>query len=184
MRLGRLDKRVQILSLSADLCAISHGSRWASIRAKDSGDAAQLAGLRATALIEVRARYSDELQQGRYLRTGSRLLYISSAPRDPMGTKAEMVMSCAELVGQCAEYRPQNGVPVACRVHLSHQAPYLDDLGQVTDYKTKAEVAVIEVGRPEEGDQIHIAGTLYNVIAYARDSDDGVVRGLWLELVA
>lgn len=180
MRLGRLDKRVQILSLSSDLCAIDHGQRWASIRAKDAGDAAQLAGLRATALIEVRARYSDELQQGRYLRNGDRLFYISSAPRDPMGTKAEMVISCAELVGQVAEYRPQGGVPVECRVHLSHQAPYLDDMGQVTDYKTKAEVAVIEVGRPEKDDQLLIAGTLYNVIAYARDSDDGVVRGLWL----
>ena len=183
MRAGNLRHRATILSLSADLCAISHGSRWASIRAKDAGDAAQLAGLRATALVEVRARYCDELQQGRYLRTGSRLLYISSAPRDPMGTKAEMVVTCAELVGQPAEYRPQSGVPVECRVHLTHLAPYLDDLGQVTDYKTRAEVAVIEVGRPEEGDQLMIAGTLYNVIAYARDSDDGVVRGLWLEAV-
>jgi head-tail adaptor len=182
MRLGRLDKRVQILSLSSVLGQIDHGQRWASIRAKEAGDVAQLAGLRATGLVEVRARYSDELQQGRYLRTGSRLLYISSAPRDPMATKAEMVVTCAELVGQVAEYQPQVGAPVACRVHLSHQAPYLDDLGQVTDYKTKAEVAVIEVGRPEEGDQLLIAGTLYTVIAYARDSDDGVVRGLWLEV--
>ena len=181
MRLGRLDKRAQILSLSADLCPLDHGSRWVSIRAKDTGDVAQPTGLRSTALVEVRARFSDELQQGRYLRNGNRLLYIASAPRDPMGTRAELVLSCAELVGQVAEYRPQGGVPVACRVHLTHSAPYLDDLGQVTDYKTRAEVAVIEVGRPEEGDQLLIAGALYNVIAYARDSDDGVVRGLWLE---
>lgn len=183
MRAGALDQRATILSLSADLCPVEHGARWVSIRAKDAGDVAAPAGLRSTGLVEVRARYTSELQQGRYLRNGNRLLYIASAPRDPMGTKAEMVMSCAELVGQPAEYRPQSGVPVECRVHLSHQAPYLDDLGQVTDYKTRAEVAVIEVGRPEEGDQLLIAGTLYNVIAYARDSDDGVVRGLWLEAV-
>lgn len=100
-----------------------------------------------------------------------------------MGAKAELVMSCAELVGQPAEYRPQAGVPVPCRVHLAHEAPYLDDMGQVVDYKTRAEVAVIEVGRPQVDDQLLIAGTLYNVIQYARDSDDGVVRGLWLEVV-
>lgn len=184
MRAGSLDRRAQILSLSADLAPVDHGSRWVSIRAKDTGDVTQPTGLRSTALVEVRARFSDELQQGRYLRNGDRLLYIASAPRDPMGTRAELVLSCAELVGQPAEYRPQGGVPVACRVYLTHSAPYLDDLGRVTDYKTKAEVAVIEVGRPEEGDQLLIASTLYNVIAYARDSDDGVVRGLWLELVA
>lgn len=184
MRAGALDHRATILSLSADLCPVEHGARWVSIRAKDTGDVTAPAGLRSTGLVEVRARYTSELQQGRYLRNGNRLLYIASAPRDPMGTRAEMVMSCAELVGQCAEYRPQSGMPVACRVHLAHLAPYLDDMGQVTDYKTKAEVAVIEVGRPEEGDQLLIAGALYNVIGYARDSDDGVVRGLWLELVA
>jgi hypothetical protein len=184
MEPGKLNQRATILSLSAALAAIDHGSRWVSIRAKDVGDVAAPVGLRSTGLVEVRARYTTELEQGRYLRNGNRLLYIASAPRDPMGTRAELVMSCAELVGQAAEYRPQSGVPVACRVHLTHLAPYLDDLGQVTDYKTKAEVAVIEVGRPQEGDQLLIAGTLYNVIGYARDSDDGVVRGLWLEVVA
>lgn len=184
MRAGNLRHRATILSLSADLSPVDHGSRWVSLRAKDAGDVTAPTGLRSTALVELRARFTTELQQGRYLRNGNRLLYIASAPRDPMGTRAELVLSCAELVGQVAEYRPQGGVPVACRVHLTHSAPYLDDNGQVTDYKTKAEVAVLEVGRPEEGDQLLIAGTLYNVIAYARDSDDGVVRGLWLELVA
>ncbi|WAC45581.1 hypothetical protein OU997_05260 [Pseudomonas sp. SL4(2022)] len=181
MRAGTLRNRAQVLSLSADLCTIDHGTRWVSFRSKAAGDAPQVSGLRASAMVEVRARFSDELQQGRYLRHGTRLLYIASAPRDPMGTRTELVLSCDELVGQPAEYRPQGGVPVCCRVHLSHQAPFLDELGQVTDYKTRVEVAVIEVGRPEEGDQLLIAGTLYNVIGYARDSDDGVVRGLWLE---
>ena len=95
MRLGRLDKRATILSLSADLCMRDHGSRWVSIRAKEVGDVSQATGLRSPGLVEVRARYTTELQQGRYLRNGNRLLYIASAPRDPMGTRAEMVMSCA-----------------------------------------------------------------------------------------
>lgn len=183
MRLGRLDKRAQILSLSADLCEVDHGSRWVSIRAKDTGDFGQPSGLRSTALVEVRARYSDELQQGRYLRSGSRLLYIASAPRDPMGTRAELVLSCAELIGQSAQYHPAERPPVACRVHLTHEAPYLDDTGQVTDYRTRAEVAIIEVGRPQVDDLLIIAGARYAVIAYADDTDDGVVRGLWLERV-
>lgn len=183
MRAGTLRNRAQVLSLSADLSIVSHGIRWVSFRSKAAGDAQQVSGLRASAMVEVRARFNEELQQGRYLRHGSRLLYIASAPRDPMGTRTELVMSCDELVGQQAEYRPQGGVSVPCRVHLMHLAPYLDELGRVTDYKTRAEVAVIEVGRPQEDDQLLIAGTLFNVIAYANNTDDGVVRGLWLEPV-
>lgn len=183
MRAGTLRNHAQVLSLSVDLNTVDHGARWVSFRSKASGDASPVSGLRATAMVEVRARFSDELQPGRYLRHESRLLYIASAPRDPMGTRAELVLSCDELVGQPAEYRPQAGMPTPCRVHLTHEAPYLDDMGQVVDYKTRAEVAVIEVGRPQVDDQLLIAGTLYNVIQYARDSDDGVVRGLWLEQV-
>ena len=73
---------------------------------------------------------------------------------------------------------------MACRVHLTHQVPYRDELGQATDYRTRAEVAIIEVGRPEAGDQVSVGGVLYNVDAYADESDDGVVRGLWLDKVA
>lgn len=184
MRAGSLRHRTTILSLSADLSPVDHGARWVSIRAKDAGDVAAPAGLRSTGLVEVRARYTSELQQGRYLLNGNRLLYIASAPRDPMGTRAEMVMSCAELVGQAAEYRPAIGLPIACRVHLTHQAPYRDEMGQATDYRTRAEVAIIEVGRPEAGDQVLVEGVLYNVDAYADETDDGVVRGLWLDKVA
>lgn len=184
MRAGTLRNRAHVFSLSAELHSVDHGACWVSFRSKAAGEAPQMSGLRATAMVEVRARFSHLLQQGRYLRHGTRLLYIASAPRDPMGNKTELVLSCDELVGQPAEYRPQVGVPVPCRVHLMHSAPYLDELGQVTDYKTRAEVAVIEVGRPQEDDQLLIAGALYNVIAYANNTDDGVVRGLWLEAVS
>lgn len=180
MRAGALRHRAEILSLAADLAPVSHGSRWVGIRAKEAADAPEASGLRSPAMVEVRARYSAELSQGRYLRHAGRLLHITGA-RDPMGTGAELVLSCHELVGQAGEYRPTTGDPLACRVHLTHNAPYLDDMGQVTDYRTRAEVALLEVGRPQVDDQLMVAGTLYTVIAYADDTDDGVVRGLWLE---
>ncbi|WP_324730979.1 head-tail adaptor protein [Pseudomonas paeninsulae] len=182
MRLGNLNQRAEILSQAADLSVVEHGARWVGIRAKEAGDVPAAAGLRTRAMIEVRARFSDLLTAGRYLRNGSRLLHITSA-RDPMGDRAELVLSCDELVGEVAEYRPDGGAPVACRVHLTQQAPYLDDLGQVTDYRTKAEAALIEVGRPQVDDQLMVGAQLYSVTAYADESDDGVVRGLWLAAI-
>ena len=182
MRLGRLDKRAAILSLAADLSTVIIGSRWVGIRAKEAADAGQASGLRTGAMVEVRARGSAELSQGRYLLSGARLLHITSV-RDPMGTGAELVLSCDELVGQPGEYRPDGQPPKACRVHLTHSAPYLDELGQVTDYKTRAEVALIEVGRPQVDDQLQVGSDTYVVIQYASETDDGVVRGLWLERV-
>lgn len=181
MRAGRLRNRAAILSLGADLQPVDHGSRWVSIRAKDTGDVGQPSGLRSTALVEVRARYTSELQQGRYLRHGNRLLYIASAPRDPMGNRVEMVMSCAELTGQAATYHATGRQSQPCRVHISYSAPYLDELGQVVDYRTRAEVALIEVGRVQVGDQLRLGDEHYAVIGIAAEGDDGVVRGLWLE---
>jgi hypothetical protein len=180
MRAGSLRHRAEILSLGADLVPASHGSRWVGIRAKEATDAPAASGLRTSAMVEVRARYDAALMPGRYLRQAARVLHITSV-RDPIGTGAEVVLSCDELVGQAAEYRPALGAPVPCRAHLLNQAPFLDDLGQVTDYKTAAEVAIIEVGRPQVDDQLLIGGDLYSVIGYRKDSDDGIVRGLWLE---
>jgi head-tail adaptor len=182
MQPGKLRNRAEILSLDASLAPVGHGSRWVGIRAKETGDVPAATGLRSRAMIEVRARYSADLLAGRYLKNGARLLHITSA-RDPMGDRAELVLSCDELVGEVAEYRPDGLPPVACRVHLTHSAPYLDDMGQVTDYRTRAEVALIEVGRPQVDDQLEIGGQLYSVIAYADESDDGVVRGLWLAAI-
>ena len=44
--------------------------------------------------------------------------------------------------------------------------------------------ALIEVGRLQVDDQLQVGGVLYNVIDYADESDDGIVRGLWLQPVA
>lgn len=180
MRAGELKSHAKLLELSADLCPVDMGGVWLGIKARDAGGVPMPSGLRSPALIDIRARYSDRLRQGRYLRYGDRLMQITSV-RDPLGNKAEMRISADEFVGIPATYLPQERAPATCRTHLVHEAPYLDELGQVTDYRTRAEVALIEVGRPEVGDRLTVAGVTYNVIAYASESDDGVVRGLWLE---
>jgi len=182
MRLGELDKRAELLSIEPDLSVDSIGSRWVGIRSKAGGDVPAAAGLRTGAMIEIRSRFWSELIAGRYLKSGSRLFHITSA-RDPMGDKSELVLSCDEFVGDAGEYRPAVGDPIACRVHVTHSAPYLDELGQVTDYRTKAEIVLLEVGRPQVDDELLIGSTLYAVTGYADSSDDGIVRGLWLEAV-
>jgi hypothetical protein len=182
MRAGNLRHRAEVLRLSADLLPVPLGSRWVGILSKEAGDVGAVAGLRTGAMVEVRARFSDLLTAGCYLKSGGRLLHVTSA-RDRMGDRQELVLSCDEFVGEVAEYRGDGLPPVACRAQLTHAVPYLDDLGQVTSYKTRAEVALIEVGRPQVDDQLVVAGVLYAVIRYANESDDGVVRGLWLERV-
>lgn len=177
MRAGSLRDRAEIISLSADLKVNSYGSRWFSVRAKESADVQASTGLRTGAMVEVRARASADLIPGRYLRAGARLMHITSV-RDPIGNGAELVLSCYELIGQPGRYNGKD-----CRVHLTHQAPYLDANGMATQYKTLAEVALVEVGRPQPGDELTVADHCYRVIAYAGGTDDGAVRGLWLEFI-
>ncbi|MCY1293538.1 hypothetical protein D9M70_428020 [compost metagenome] len=156
---------------------------WVGIRTKESADPPAANGLRAPAKVEIRAWYDARLRAGRYLSFESRLLLITDV-RDFTGLRSEVVITASELVGQPAELRVAGQPPDCCRVFLSHQAPYRDDLGQTTSYKTRAEVALIEAGRVQVDDQMLVGGVLYNVIAYADDTDDGVVRGLWLDQVA
>lgn len=179
MRAAKLDTPTELLILGADLQPQLLDWLWLGIRAKDAADTPAASGLRSPAKIEMRAWWDARLVQGCYLRSEGRLFHLDSA-RDVMGQQAELVMTATELIGESAEYRPQEQPPRPCRVHLTYSAPYLDDLGKVTDYRIRAEVAVIEVGRPQCDDQLVIGSVLYNVTAYADDSDDGVVRGLWL----
>ena len=182
MRAGRLDTPADLIEMSPDLTVCKLDWLWCDIQTKDGGDVPAAGGLRNPAKVTIRAWWDARLLAGRYLVARDRLFLIDSA-RDFTGTQAEIVITATELVGQLGEYRPAEGVPVPCRVHLTHEAPYRDDLGQVTEYKTRAEVAVIEVGRPQADDQLMVSGTLYTVISYADETDDGVVRGLWLEKV-
>lgn len=182
MRLGELNKRATLLQLSAALLPVTVGNLWVGLRAKEAADPPMAAGLRTPARVEIRARFNANLVPGLYLRQGNRLFHITSA-RDPLGNRAELRITADELIGQPGQYAPANGASRACRVHLTHSAPYLDELGQVTDYRTRAEVALIEVGRPQVGDALNVSGQSYQVIGYAAETDDGVVRGLWLERV-
>lgn len=177
MRAGRLRSRATLLALGDQLQVVELGQRWVDIRTKEGATPAP-AGLRQSSLVEIRARFSDIFRSGRYLQHGGRLFHLVS-PR-PVGNGAELVVSAEELAGEPGQYIPQGGVPLGCRVHLTHEAPYRDELGQVVSYMTRAEVAIIEVGRPQEGDQLSVEGVPYVVANYADDSDDGVVRGLWL----
>lgn len=182
MRLGELRHRAQLLELDADLCPVDLGQQWVGIIAKESAEPPMPSGLRSPARVDIRARYSARIVQGRYLRHGCRLFHITSA-RDPLGNKAELRVTADELIGEPGKYIVEGLLPKPCRVHLTNSAPYLDDMGQVTDYKTRAEVAIIEIGRPQPGDKLTVGGQAYEVIGYAAESDDGVVRGLWLERV-
>lgn len=182
MRSGNLDTPADLLELSPDMCSRTIDWLWVGIRAKENADPPAASGLRAPAKITVRAWWDERLRPGRYLRAESRLLLIDDV-RDFNGQRTEVAITCSELIGEPAEFRPLEAAPVTCRVHLTHQAPYRDEMGQTTDYRTRAEVALIEVGRAQPDDQLLVGGALYNVIAYADESDDGVVRGLWLEPV-
>jgi len=182
MRAGQLRHRAEILELGHDLSVAVIASTWIGIKAKESADPPMATSLRSAARVEIRARFSSKLFQGRYLRHQGRLFYITSA-RDPMGTKAELVITADEMTGSDAIYSPQSAAPIPCRVLIQHEAPWLDEFGAVTDYKTRAEVAIIETGRAQVGDQITVQGVTFSVIAYADGSDDGVVRGLWLDAV-
>ncbi|WP_348658645.1 hypothetical protein [uncultured Stutzerimonas sp.] len=182
MRAGRLNTPTDILYLGPDLHVYTLDWVWTNITAKDATDAPMATGLRSPAKVEVRAWWDARLLQGRYLRAEGRLLYLDGV-RDVTGQRAELVMTATELVGEQGEFRPLDGVPLACRVHLTFDAPYRDDMGQTTEYRTRAEVALVEVGRAQPDDQLLVGGQIYNVIAYADESDDGIVRGLWLDPV-
>lgn len=182
MRAGRLRHKAQIVTLGHDLGKTCYGTIWCGITAKEGAAPPMAAGLRTGARVEVRARYTNKLQQGAYLLTGNRILHVTSV-RDVTSKRAELIASCDEFVGQPAQYQsPIRGL-INCRVHLTHDAPFLNDFGQVTDYRTRAEVLVMEVGRPQVDNRITIAGQVYIVTQYAGGTDDGVVRSLWLEPV-
>lgn len=180
MRIGSIDIPADLLVLPAEGPGELVDWLWVGLRARDSGDVQAPLGLRSPAKVEGRAWWDNRLLQGRYLRTEDRLLLIDSV-RDVVGGRVEVVMSCTELVGEPAEFRPADGVPVPCRVFITHSAPVFDEEQRVTDYRTMAELALIEVGRCQVDDQVLVGGQLYTMVDYAGSSDDGVVRGMYLE---
>lgn len=180
MRAGRLRDKARIVTLDHNLSQVCCGAIWCGITASESALAPMPAGLRAGVKVVVRARFNQKLQQGVYLMTKDRILHVTSV-RDATGKRAELTASCDEFIGQAAIYTPVTGQQKPCRVHMAYDAPYLDELGQVTGYRIRAQVLLLEIGRPQVNDRITIDGQAFVVTQYAADTDDGVVRSLWLE---
>lgn len=180
MRAGSLRHRAVLLELGASLAPVEIGRRWVGIRTKDQADAPAAIGLRSRTLAEVRARFALDYQAGRYLRHGARLLHITSV-RDPRGNKAELVMTCEELVGQAAQYASASGgAAVPCRVFLQHGVARVGDVGR-TEYTTQLEAALIEVGRPQPGALFVVGDQTWRVAGLVEDEDDRVVRRMWVK---
>lgn len=180
MRAGRLNTPATLAELNAAIVRVDIDWLWCDIRTKEAAELPFASSLRNPAKVSIRAWWDARIRQGLYLEADGRLFHIDSA-RDFNGQRAELAITATEFIGEVAEYRPQGQPPKACRVHLTYQAPYRDEMGQATEYKTRAEVALIETGRVQVDDQLHVHNTLYTVIDYADESDDGIVRGLWLE---
>lgn len=183
MRAGRLNTPATLLDLDASLQRVDIDWMFCEIKTKESVDAPFPTGLRNPAKVAIRAWWDVRLRQGRYLQAQERLFHIDSV-RDFTGRRVELAITATEFVGEAATALPAEQPPRPCRAFLVHEAPYRDELGQATSYKTRAEVALIEAGRLQVDDQLQVGGVFYNVIDYADESDDGIVRGLWLQPVA
>lgn len=181
MRAGNLRHRATVLDLSEALQAVEISRRWVGIRSKESGDAPASVGLRASVRVEVRARFSPDLVAGRYLRHGARLLYINDS-RDFTGERAELLMSCEELVGRPAEMLSSlTSQPVPCRVFLAHGVKRPAENVGLTTYSTQLEAALIEVGRPQVGAEFLVDGVTWRVTGLVEDDDDRIVRRMWVK---
>lgn len=182
MRSGNLDTPADLLMLSADLVPFRLDWIWCGIQTKETAEPPFPSGLRSPAKIAIRAWWDARIQQGRYLSADGRLFHIDSA-RDFTGRRAELAITATELIGEQGEYRPDGAPPCACRVFLNYDAPWLDENGQATAYRIRAEVALIETGRVQVGDLLEVDRVRYYVVDYADGTDDGIVRGIWLERV-
>lgn len=184
MRAGRLITPATLLELNAELQRVEIDWLFCGIQAKENAEPPFPIGLRSPAKIAIRAWYDERLRQGRYLQAEGRLFHIDSA-RDFTGVKAELAITATEFIGEQGQALPDGQSPKPCRVFINYEAPWRDDAGQAAAYKIRAEVALIEAGRLEPGlDQLQVAGITYNITDYDRDTDDGIVRGLWLERAA
>lgn len=182
MRSGNLDTPADLLTLDADLVACRLDWIWCGIQTKENAEPPFPSGLRSPAKIAIRAWWDARIQQGRYLLADGRLFHIDSA-RDFTGRRAELAITATELIGEPAQYRTAGAPPRACRVFMNYDALHLDENGQATSYRIRGEVALIETGRVQVDDLLKVSGVDYVVIDYANDTDDGIVRGVWLERV-
>lgn len=181
MRIGRLDTPADLLELGADLQPQLIEWLWVGILAKESADVPQAASLRSPAKVEVRSWWDSDLLQGRYLRAEARLFHIDSV-RDVTGQQSEVTITATELIGQQASYTPAGGgTAKPCRVHLTHGVARVGDLTGKAEYTTQAEVALIEVGRPQAGALLQVGSDTWRITGLVEDDDDRIVRRLWVK---
>lgn len=183
MRTGRLDTPADLLVLGPDLQPQLIDWLWVGARAKDSGDVPVAAGLRNPGRVEVRAWWDERLRNGCYLRTEQRLLHIDSA-RDVMGQRAELVLTCTELIGAPATYTAQPGADVfPCRVFLAYGVSRPGQFAGAVEHVTELEAAVIEVGRPQPGAVFLVDGVAWRVAGLVEGEDDRIVRRMWVKRI-
>ena len=181
MRTGRLETPADLLELGADLQPLVIDWLWFGIRAKDSGDVQAATGLRNPGKVEARCWWDDRLLPGRFLRAEGRLLHIDSV-RDVTGQQSELTITATELIGQQASYTPAGGgTAKPCRVHLTHGVARAGDLTGKAEYTTQAEVALIEVGRPQSGAQLLIGSDTWRITGLVDDDDDRITRRMWVK---
>jgi hypothetical protein len=184
---GKMDWRLAFYRLSlADFSKALQATVWASVRMKALDNLAPAPqGLRNTsagALTEIRLRHRTGLQEGDYAVHGARLWHVVNL-RDPDGKGAELIASAHELIGMPATYTPAGGAAVTTRAWLGYSAPFVPGQHLVNEYRLRAEVPIYEVGRPARGDALTVGGRNYLVVGLVDNSDDGVVRGLWVTSV-
>lgn len=181
MRAGEIRHRAELLELGPDLQERCLGRRWVGIVTEEAAAPAAPTSLRNPVRVDIRARYCPQFVIGRYLRQGGRLFHITSV-RDPIGNRAELRITGDELMGVPGQALVNGLAPRPCRVFLAFDVPFVNqEYAEAPILRTYAEVALIEAGRVEEGDQLVASGVRYTVLSLAKDQDDGVVRGLWLE---
>lgn len=181
MRSGRLNTPATLLHLGQDLQACEIDWLWCGIQTKENAEPPPATGLRAPAKVTIRAWWDERIIRGRYLRTEDRLFLLDDV-RDFTGKRQELAITASELVGLPGQALVSGLAPKPCRVFLAFDVPFVNqEYAEAPILRTYAEVALIEAGRVEEGDQLEADGVHYTVLSLARDRDDGVVRGLWLE---
>lgn len=181
MRSGRLETPATLLHLGQDLQACEIDWLWCGIQTKENAEPPPATGLRAPAKVTIRAWWDEPIIRGRYLRTEDRLFLLDDV-RDFTGKRQELAITASELVGLPGQALVNGLAPRPCRVFLAFDVPFVNqEYAEAPILRTYAEVALIEAGRVEEGDQLVASGVRYTVLSLAKDRDDGVVRGLWLE---
>lgn len=181
MRSGRLETPATLLHLGQDLQACEIDWLWCGIQTKENAEPPPATGLRAPAKVTIRAWWDERIIRGRYLRTEDRLFLLDDV-RDFTGKRQELAITASELVGLPGQALVNGLAPRPCRVFLAFDVPFVNqEYAEAPILRTYAEVALIEAGRVEEGDQLVASGVRYTVLSLAKDRDDGVVRGLWLE---